>query len=355
MRVLIVRIGAMGDVLHAMPAVAALRERHPGWFIGWAIEPRWSGLLQIAGDPEDLTQGVGLASGTIVRRGLVDRWYSVQAGAWRKRPLARGTMTDILSLRRLLRRERFDLCVDMQGALKSAVVGRMAGAKTLVGMAEPRERVARRFYGKRVALTAEHVVEQGCELLGAAVGEKLEPARVTLPMDARAEQWADEVVGREQFCIISPGGGWGAKVWPAERLGQVAAELGRDGVRTVVNASVGGSQEAEAVVAASDGHARVVACSVGQLIALTRRAAVVIAGDTGPLHLAAALERPVVGIYGPTDPKRNGPYMADYKTRSRVLRDAESVTSHKRTQETEAGMFRISVEDVVAAAREMLA
>jgi heptosyltransferase-1 len=90
---------------------------------------------------------------------------------------------------------------------------------------------------------------------------------------------------------------------------------------------------------------------VGQLIALVRRAAVVIAGDTGPLHVAAALERPVVGIYGPTDPARNGPY----GTRQRILRDASSVTSHKRRDETEPGMLRIGVEDVVQAALEMLA
>ena len=85
------------------------------------------------------------------------------------------------------------------------------------------------------------MVNQGCELLGAAVGEALQPARVTLPMDTEAEHWADEVVGRERFCLISPGAGWGAKVWPAERLGAVAAELGRAGVRLVVNASVRGS------------------------------------------------------------------------------------------------------------------
>jgi heptosyltransferase-1 len=89
---------------------------------------------------------------------------------------------------------------------------------------------------------------------------------------------------------------------------------------------------------------------VGQLISLVRRAAVVIAGDTGPLHLAAALERPVVGIFGPTDPARNGPY----GTRSRVLRDATSLTSHKRKGQTEAGMLQITADEVVQAAKEML-
>jgi heptosyltransferase-1 len=349
-KVLIVRIGAMGDVLHAMPAVAALRERHPRWFIGWAIEPRWSDLLQISGDPQDLTQGVVVAGGSIARQGLVDRWYSVPASQWSKRPLVRGTISEILALRRVLRAERFDLCVDMQGAVKSAVVGGFALAKSYVGYAEPRERIARSWYRKKIDVNAAHVVERGCELLGAAVGETLTPAQVTLPMNERAEHWADEVVGQERFVLISPGGGWGSKIWPAERLGRVAAELGRMGVRTVANASGSGSPEADAVVAASDGFARSLPCSVGQLIALTRRAAVVIAGDTGPLHLAAALERPVVGIYGPTDPERNGPYGA----RSRVLRDAESVTSHKRRHEVDPAMLKIEVEEVVTAAKEML-
>ena len=123
MRVLIVRIGAMGDVLHAMPAVAALRERHPGCFIGWAIDPRWSDLLQIAGDPNDLSQIEGRHDPKV----MVDRWYSVATGAWKRSPLARGTLREIDVLRRVLKSERFDVCVDMQGAVKSAAVGRMAG------------------------------------------------------------------------------------------------------------------------------------------------------------------------------------------------------------------------------------
>jgi heptosyltransferase-1 len=349
-RVLIVRIGAMGDVLHAMPAVAALRERHPEWFIGWAIEPRWSDLLQITGDPEDLSQSVGPTARGMLGQGLVDRWYRVAAGEWKKRPTAAGTLADIGALGKVLRADAFDVCVDMQGSLKSAVVGRMAAATVFVGSDTPRERIARRIYGQRVEVTARHVVNQGCELLGAAVGETLRPERVPLPMDTEAEHWADGVAGRERFCLISAGGGWGAKLWPAERFGRVAAELGRAGIRTIVNASPGGSVEADAVAAASDGYARVVPCSVRHLIALLRRAAVVIAGDTGPLHLAAALERPVVAIFGPTDPARNGPF----GTKARVLRDAESVTSHKRVHEVEAGMLRIEVEEVVAAALGML-
>jgi heptosyltransferase-1 len=345
-RVLIVRIGAMGDVLHALPAVAALRAKHPGCFIGWAIEPRWSNLLQIAGDIDDLSQ----IEGRYDTRALMDRWYSVATGTWRRRPLAPGTLGEINVLRHVLKDDRFDVCVDMQGAVKSAVVGRMAGAKMFVGPAEPRERAARWLYTQQVPLTTEHVVEQGCELLGAAVGEVLQPAPVRLPVNEADERWADEVIGQDQFHLIAPTAGWGAKMWPAERYGAVAIALGRAGLRVLVNASPGGDEVVDRVVAASDRFARALPCSVGQLIALTRRASVVIGGDTGPLHLAAALERPVVGIYGPTSPARNGPY----GTRSRVLRDAGSVTSHKRVPEVEAGMLHISVEEVVAAALELL-
>jgi len=335
----------MGDVLHAMPAVAALRERHPDWFIGWALDPRWSDLLQITGDSEDLLQGIGPTA-----RAMVDRWYRVAAGRWKRRPLSPGTLSDILGLRRLLRRERFDVCVDLQGSLKSATVGRMAGATVFAGPAEPRERLARQLYRHRVETPSAHVVRQACELLGEAVGEALQPAKVTLPMHPEDEHWADDTVGHERFCLISPGGGWGAKLWPAERFGQVAAEMGKRGVRIVVNATAAPSVEVDRVVAASEGLAHAVPCSVGQLIALVRRAAVVIGGDTGPLHMAAALERPVVGIYGPTSPARNGPY----GTRSQVLRDPSSVTSHKRVDEVEAGMLHITVDEVVQAAREML-
>lgn len=346
LRVLIVRIGAMGDVLHAMPAVAALRVAHPEWFIGWAIEPRWSDLLPLIGDPNDVQQ----LGGRYYKKALVDRWYQVPASEWKQRPLARKTRQRIADLRRVLRDERFDICVDMQGSLKSAVVGRMAKAPVFAGPAVPREKIARLFYNRRVEQKATHVVEQGCELLSAAVGETLTPTRVRLPMEDADEIWVQQAVEGERFCLISPGGGWGAKVWPPERFGAVAAALGRAGVRSLVNATPGGSPEADRVAAAAEGFARVLPCTVGQMIPLIRRASLVIGGDTGPVHLAAVLEKPVVGIFGPTDPARNGPY----GNRQRVLRDASSTTSHKRVKEPEPGMLKIGVDEVVAAALEML-
>lgn len=339
-RVLIVRMGAMGDVLHAMPAVAALRERWPDALIEWVIEPRWLPLLR--------------AGGTTARGDampLVDRTYLAPAREWKRRPLSLATLESIGGLRREMRAERFDLCVDMQGLIRTAVVGKMADAGRFVGRAQPREAQARWLYGERVATTAAHVIEQGCELLGAAAGVSLSPATVRLPVDEGAEaSLARKLAGDAPFVLLAPTAGWGAKEWPAARYGAVAGEMARAGFRVLVNASSSRDATALAVVDASGGAAEAMPCTMAELIALARRAALVIAGDTGPLHLAAAQGRPVVGLYGPTNPERTGPY----RTASRVLRHATSETDHSRHSSTEAGLMLISVDEVVEAARELL-
>jgi heptosyltransferase-1 len=363
-RILVVRVGAMGDVLHALPAVAALRELRPRWEIGWAIEPRWSALLaagSVASQPLPGQAGSGwgtqasLAEPRGVAMPVVDAWYGVETRKWKRLGVSRAALDNILGLRRELRQGRFDVAVDMQGLVRSALVGWMAGAGRLVGRAEPREGIARVLYEERIEVKTVHVVEQGCELLGAAVGLVLKPGRVALPVDAVAEAWGDGLgIGEVPFVFLAPTAGWGAKAWPAERYGQVAAELGKAGFEVLVNAVPGGDAVAEAVVKASGGAAVAVACSVGEMVALVRRAALVIAGDSGPLHLAAALERPVVGIYGPTDPARTGPYGVGTLYPGQVLRDASSVTSHARVAEMEPGMLRIEAEDVAGAAMEVL-
>ncbi len=340
----------MGDVLHAMPAVAALRERYPRWMIGWAIEPVWRELLQAETEIHDMAWRL---SGRDSRRPLVDRWSCVPTREWKRRPFSVNTLQDIQGLRRELRGDHYDLCVDMQGSIRSAFVGLMSGANRFVGSAEPREAPAAWFYKQKIRLTATHVVEQGCELLGVAVGETLRPAKVKLPVDPAAEQWCDRLLTgvSDRFAMIAPTAGWGAKCWPAERYGAVAAELGRAGFPTLVNADSPEDEAGRRVVEASAGAATLVPCTVGQMIALVRRAGVVIAGDTGPLHLAAALERPVVGLFGPTDPARNGPY----GTPSRVLRHGSSRVDHSRHVETEEGLMQITTEQVVEAALELLA
>jgi heptosyltransferase-1 len=335
MRVLIVRVGAMGDVLHALPAVAALRRAQPEWRIDWVVDERWAPLLVNR-------DGAGP---------IVDSIYQAPVKSWGAAPLARSTLSSIRTLRRELRSAQYDLCVDMQGTIRSAVIGRLANAGKLAGYDDPREAAAKRLYGVRIGREGVHVVPQGLELLSEAAEVRLhlETGASLLPVDAAAESWAAQFAGG--FCVMAPGAGWGAKQWPAERFGELAAELAKAGVTTLVNASHEGDEVAGRVVAASSGAARVVACGIAELTSLLRRAALFVGGDSGPTHLAAALAVPLVGLYGPTDPARNGPWGAG---RCRVLRHGSSTTSHKRVEEIDHGLARIEVAEVLEAALSLL-
>ncbi len=350
-RLLVVRLGAMGDILHALPAVNALRQAHPEWRIDWVVEPRWRALLTGAKG-----ETVGLLGPT---QPLVNRVYFAATKSWGKRVLSLRTGREILALRRELRAAEYNAVLDPQGSIKSAVVASFAGCGRVIGSADPTESVARWFYNEPVKLSSAHVIDQALELACAVAGDELEPVAPLLPMDDAAEKWCDELLatddGSSKIVLMNPGAGWGAKCWPIERYAAVAASLVSDGYSVLVNAGPGEENLAEVIRAATVGSKnlcaiRPVVCTIEQLIALTRRVALVIAGDTGPLHLACALGKPVVGIYGPTDPSRNGPY----GTRFKVLRSPESKRDHRRLKETEAGLLTITEESVLSAARELL-
>ncbi len=149
---------------------------------------------------------------------------------------------------------------------------------------------------------------------------------------------------------MNPGAGWGAKRWPVERYGAVAQALAREGIRSIINYGPGEEDLAAAVRAASADTATLLKSSITELISLTRRAKLFIGGETGPLHLAAALHVPVVAIFGPTDPARNGPY----GTCSLVLRSPASPTTHARRSRPDEGLLDITAESVVSAARDLL-
>ena len=342
-RLLVVRLGAMGDILHALPAVTALRLAHPGWIIDWVVEPRWRALFAA----ED-------SLGRVTSCPLVDRLLFAPTKEWRAAPFSEKTHHEIRLLRQTLRAGEYDAVLDLQGAIRSAAIGRLSGCPRRIGEAEPRERPARWLLTERVATRGAHVIEQDVELASAIAGDDLSPAQPQLPIDPAAEAWADgilPVAAQKNAVLINPGAGWGAKRWPTDRYAAVAQGLIDIGLRVLVNAGPGEEPLAEAISKATGDAATTIICSLEQLITLTRRAALVIAGDTGPLHLACALVRPVVGIYGPTDPSRNGPF----GTRFKVLRSPESRRDHTRYTEPEAGLLTIQPEDVLRAADELLA
>jgi heptosyltransferase-1 len=185
----------------------------------------------------------------------------------------------------------------------------------------------------------------------------LVPGLPELPRNEDAEAWCDALPARlpefelqAPVVLIHPGAGWGAKRWPVERFGVVAEALNDLGATVLVNAGPGEEALAASVVRAAHGRAAAVECSLEQLVALTRRVALVIGGDTGPVHLGCALGKPAVGIFGPTDPKRNGPFGSPY----RVLRNPESRRDHTRRSQPEAGLLTITPEKVIDAALELI-
>jgi len=343
-RLLIVRLGSMGDIIHTLPAVTALRRAFPEVSIAWMVEERWAELLCTLPEPRSGPRSP--------RRPLVDRVHTVNTKAWRESLLSTQTWEQIAAGLSELRAQRYDAAVDFQGAVRSALLARWSGAPVIYGVAQPRENVASMFYTRQVIARGNHVVEQNLSLAEAVAHRSLEMAKIEFPHDQAVEKQCEDRLQRDigDFALLNPGAGWGAKQWPAERYGQVARRLAEEGVRSLINFGPGEETLMRAVEEAGKGTAHGIACSLTELLALTRRARLFIGGDTGPMHLAAALGIPVVAIFGPTNPARNGPF----GTRSIVLRSPDSPTTHSRRAQPDPGMLAISSDEVVAAARKLL-
>jgi heptosyltransferase-1 len=342
--VLVLRLGAMGDVIHTLVSVSALRNAYPKMRIGWVIENRWRELLCATNTPLSGPRGPG--------RPVADFVHVVDTKRWRKSIFSRETRRQFGQAVREVRDQHYEVAADFQGAMKSAFFARSARAKAVVGFANTREFPATIFYKHRVNADGAHVIDQYHSLAEAVAGRSLPHCEAMLPRDEESEaRIAKKVAGLgHDFAIINPGAGWGSKQWPAERYGEVARALSLCGLTPLINFGPGEQELALEVQVASDGASQPISCSISELIALTRRARLFIGGDTGPLHLATALGAPVVAIFGPTDPARNGPY----GTKNVVLRNPASKTSLSHTSAPDPGLLKISAEEVIAAARELL-
>jgi heptosyltransferase I len=335
----------MGDILHTLPAATALRKTLPEATIGWVVEERWAELLCTLSEPRS-----GPRSS---RRPLVDQVHTVDTKKWRSSLFSPQTWERVGASLSEIRAPRYEVAVDFQGAVRSALVARWSKAPIVYGARQPRESVASMLYTRQVLTHGTHVVEQSLSLAEALAGCRLEMPAVELPCDQAAEKQCDDWLTRDgisDFVLLNPGAGWGAKRWPAERFGLVATQLAADRIKSLVNFGPGEEELAQAVAVASAGAAEAVGCTLTELLSLTRRARLLIGGDTGPMHLAAALGVPVVAIFGPTDPARNGPF----GTPSIVLRSSLSPTTHKRRAVPDPGLLQISADQVVAVARELL-
>ncbi|MGE0406698.1 MAG: glycosyltransferase family 9 protein [Candidatus Korobacteraceae bacterium] len=345
-RILIVRLSAMGDVLHAMPAVIALRRAFPAANIGWVVERRWRPLLAA-----DSTTLFGTPT---PERPLVDHIHIVDTAHWRSKWSSNETLQEIRLAVRELRDGAYDLAVDFQGTIKSATSAALSRAPQRLGFTRPREKPAALFYTHTVDALGRHVVEQNMSLVRAVTSQIPGPTTLPLPMDVEAERHYLAELNRLQmnsYALINPGAGWGAKQWSAQSFGEVARGLASLGLRSLVNFGPGEESLAQQVVHHSCGAAIALSMTLSQLIAFTRRARIFLGGDTGPMHLAAALGVPVVALFGPTDPVRNGPFGTEHV----VLRNPLSTTSYSHIAQQDAGLSAITSSEVTEAAARLLA
>jgi ADP-heptose:LPS heptosyltransferase len=335
-RFLVLRLGSLGDIVHTFPAVAALRESVPNGEIVWVTHPRWKNLVESSRLASEIR--------TIESRDL----------------------SSVRSMISGLRNSRWHVAIDYQGLWKSATLPFFGGVKCRIGFSSDtiREYGVPILYSERVKAATIHIADQNGELSRRA-GSRKRVARVTLSISQRDEESARsqlQQAGVGRYIVLSPGGGWRAKCWPAERFGELCQMIRTTlGLRSVVNYGPGEEDLAAAVRAAS-GDAEPFFCNfeLGPLMATLRSAACIVGGDTGPLHLAIALGTPAVGLYGPTDPARNGPFRNPPQIGSDgaeardtdpcdgdiVLRAPNSVTSHSRNNQTDPSMLAIEVESV---------
>jgi lipopolysaccharide heptosyltransferase I len=331
-RALLVRLSSIGDVVHTLPALAALHRA--GWETDWVVEPPARILLE----QNPLVGQVVVAP---ARRGF----------GW----------TKALAALRTLRQQRYDAALDFQGLWKSAAWARLSGARRVVGFARPwrREPASALLIGEHVGLPPgrEHVIDKTLSLLGPlgieATGLREFPLPYSEEITARVEGGLRDL-SVEDFVILNPAGGWASKLWPAERFGEVAQGLRKRGLRAVVTWGPGEEGLADRVVAFSDGAAvRSFPTTLLDYVELARRARLVVAADTGPLHLACAVATPVVALFGPTDPARNGPFDPSDEV---VRRTPSCAPCYSRTCQRHAGiMAEIPVAEVLNVAERRLA
>jgi heptosyltransferase I len=342
-RVLLVRMGALGDIVHALPVLAALRTRRPDVLVDWLVDARYDGVLALVD---------GLARRVVVRAaagGVVEGVASF-AGS-----------SGMLGAIGFLRRQRYAAALDLQGLIKSAVWAWASGATRRIGFERSalREPAAAWAYDERVPVDDRgHVVHKNLALLP-VIG--LESAGIQFPWKRVASAVADAVAedvrvkSAPGVVLLNPGAAWENKRWPPAHFGALAARLAAAyGFASVVTWGPGERDRAEAVVAASNGHA-IASPPTGlhDVLALARAARLCVSGDTGPLHLAASVGTPIVGLFGPTRPERNGPWLTEDVA---VSRAGECVCFHKRAcLRGQACIDRIAVDEVFAACGRRLA
>jgi ADP-heptose:LPS heptosyltransferase len=338
-RFLVVRLGSLGDIVHTFPAVAALRESFPTAEIVWLTHARYKQLVQTSG--------------------LASKIWTTETRA----------ISSLMKTIREIRAASLDTAIDYQGLWKSASLPFLSGVKRRIGFSSEsvREFAVPLLYTDRVHATSAHVADQNGELSKRAGAENAVANFRLHPPPSQPKELSKYLPsdGMKPYVVLSPGGGWRSKCWPPERFGELCKKIFQSlSLRCLINYGPGEEDLATKIRAASgDADPVLFNGELGPLMSLLRSAVCVVGGDTGPLHLGVALGTPVVALFGPTDPARNGPYRHTSSSPTAaqspdrqdiVLRGPNVITTHSRQDRTHPSMLEIQVETVFEAVRRVV-
>jgi heptosyltransferase-1 len=318
-KVLIVKPSSLGDVVHSLPFLNALKTCLPHAKIHWVIAKGLEGLLE--GHP------------------MIDRLLIIHKDMWKKLSNARHTMKEITSLLKKLKNEKYDLVIDLQGLLRSGIITKATGAPLRVGFREAREG-SRFFYTHKVEGGKNiHAVDRYLkvvEFLGCDIQD------VRFPLPSNPVSSFKHSLMSENYAVLIPGARWRTQVWPAEKFGELASKLS---IKTLILGTKSEIGAADTISSLSQGKSLSLAgkTSLKELVEIIRHAQFVLSNDSGPMHIAAALHVPVFALFGPTDSIRTGPYG---KGHTIIREDVTCAPCFKKTCKDMKCMNNLSAEKV---------
>ncbi|MBP9109142.1 MAG: lipopolysaccharide heptosyltransferase I [Pyrinomonadaceae bacterium] len=300
MRILIVKLGSIGDIIHTLPSLAAIRRAFPDANISWVVEENVAEMLR--------------------GNALIDNLIEVDTKSMRGGMVIEEMLLGLGKQIRNLRKFKFDIAIDFQGLWKSATIAKLSGARRRWGFSRDglREASSRVLLTDTVAVPSQiNIIHKNLALASGALGFPT-TNEIEFPIATKTEHIseAEEIIARTggNFAILNPGGGWVTKLWHAEKFGRLADRLWEEkGLMSVVATGPRETELARTVAANSNsGRATLAQPSLKGFYELAKKARVYVGGDTGPTHIAIAAGTPVVGIFGPTEWWRNGsPFPAD--------------------------------------------
>ena len=284
-KILIIKPSALGDIIHSLPTLAVLQKNFPDAEIHWVIAKGFHTVLE--------------------NHPMISKLWVIDKNRWKKLEAAKDTFKEISALRKNLKAERFDVVIDLQGLFRTGLISQFTASACRVGFRHAREG-APLFYTHKVDVEWEgiHAVDRYLKLLE-PLGCKIDKVEFPFaPFESNIPLMKELP---EKYAVIAPSAGKAANRWPPERFGEVAQHLD---IPSVVVSNKADAKVAEEVVTASHGKAISIAgrTSIMELVAVIGNAEFFISNDTGPMHIAAALNIPVFAIFGPANPVRTGPY-----------------------------------------------